>query len=253
MIGPCPVIPDVAVVEVIKVKKSILLDYSKEHAVESLFPDRVKDKIYNILLSTPYELSENDGPESSPLFFHRALDIPEYDFEFTKINSPNLAFYKGDFAIPVGDPVSDKVFRCPDSFLYHTNIDTPDDVGELLCCLSEGESLTVECKGLLRLPPFHDSPFYLKGVQLHRIDKKLVVVNGLTVKYQGTVFDYLQLDDGWHYEINNNDLIRKIHKNDCPCNYDRKHQLILTILKKANRALLEGRFSVSNGVSYLRD
>ncbi len=252
MIGSCDQIPLNAIVETLKVKSSVLTEHSANHSVESLFPNRHEDKIYNILLSTPFEEVKGNG-EITNFFYKRSLDIPEYDFKFTKINSPNIAFYNQQHAIKNEDFINNTIFRCPDSFLFHTSIDAPNALNELVNLLPLGARVTVECDGLLRLPPFHDQPLYLKGAQIHRVEENLFCVGGLTVKYQGTKLNYVQLDDGWHYEINGNLLRRKPNKNDCPCNYDRKHNLVFTILKKANLALAHKAYTKSDDVTYLTD
>lgn len=252
MIGSCSQIPIDAIVETLKVSSSVLKEHSSSHSVESLFPNRQEDKIYNILLSTPFEEVNGDG-EIKNFFYKRSLDIPEYDFNFTKINSPNIAFYNTQHAINSEDFEDNTVFRCPDSFLYHTEIESPDDLSELVKCLPVGARATVECDGLLRLPPFFDKPLFLKGAQIHRIEDNLYCVGGLTVKFQGTKLNYVQLDDGWHYEMNSGAFERMLKKNDCPCNYARKHQLVFTILKKANLAITNSAFSMSEGVTYLTD
>ncbi|PHR85440.1 MAG: hypothetical protein COA59_00290 [Colwellia sp.] len=253
MIGSCSEIPPIAITATLKVKNSILLEYAKRHSVGTLFPNRKKDKIYNVLLSTPFECTNNDSKSSlSTFFYKRSLDIPEYDFEFTKINSPNIAFYNENYAIK-NDDVNNKVLRCVDSFLYHTSIDEPDELDVLIKMLSINSTLTVECNGLLRLPPFFDQPIYLKGARLSYVEKNLICIGGLTAKHQGATLNHIQLDDGWHYDIGGNALNRIKHNNDCPCNYDNKHKLALTILKKANLALRSGAFTISEDVIYLTD
>lgn len=249
MIGSCSQIPTDAIAKTLKIHPSVLAEHSRKHSVESLFPDRHEDKIYNILLSTPFE--EANTAEIKNFFFKRSLDIPEYDFKFTKINSPNIAFYTSQYAIRADEVEDNTVFRCPDDFLYHTEIEYPDDLSELVRFLPVGARATFECNGLLRLPPYFNHPSYLKGAYIHRIEDNLYCIAGLTVEFLGTRLKSIQLDSGWHYQIDSGIFQRVLRDNDCPCNYARKHLLAFTILKKANLSICKGTLFKSGDVIYL--
>ena len=253
LIGPCDNLKEDSVVEVFKVKHDVLLEYSKNHTTDSLFPNREKDLVYKILLSTPFESIATKYPAETgePPFYRRSLDIPEYDFKFTKINSPKVAFYNNDFAAVETDKVIGRIFRGPDDFLYHTEIGEPDNLNNLASLLSVGESLSVECQGLLRLPAFHDKCEYLKGANLTRLSDDLYIIRGITVTYQGTELTAFQIDGGWHYKNAGGIFSRHIHDNDCPCNYDRRHLLEFTLLKKANLAYCDRSKTENDGITYL--
>lgn len=253
LIGPCDSLIEKSIVEVFKVHHEVLLEASNRHSTESLFPNREKDLVYKILLSTPFESIHKEHTEGSeePPFYRRSLDIPEYDFKFTKINSPQIAFYNNDYAVLETDSTIGKIFRCPDYFLYHTEIPEPDNLEGLTGLLSIGESLTVECQGLLRPPPFHDQCEYIKGAHLTRLSEDLYIIRGITVTYKGMQLIGFQIDQGWHYKIIEGMFSRFQHDDDCPCNYDRRHQLSLTILKKANISYINGGASEKDGFTYL--
>ncbi|MEN3942725.1 FRG domain-containing protein [Prosthecobacter sp. SYSU 5D2] len=247
LIGPCDELPPETILDVLKVDLEVLKSISKQHALDNLFPGRDKDVIYKILLSVPFTpLPSTDS--SRIAVYRRALQIPEYDFRFTKINSSNVAYYSGEMIFKEPDEIADIIVHASGFLLYHTTIDIDDDISGLLSLLGGGGKLIVECSDLLRLPPFHDSPLYIKGAHLQLFENGDICISGMSVQQSGTQITSMQIDNGWYYRQVNNRLIKVPDPRDCPCNYKRRHLLIVTILKKANLDLVNGKIFFDKGI-----
>jgi hypothetical protein len=251
LIGPCDVLPPGAILDVLIVDSEVLKNVSKQHALPSLFPGRDKDVIYNMLLSVPFTPVPS-GDESRITVYRRALQIPEYDFKFTKINSSNVAYYSGEMILNEPNEMASVIIHASGNLLYHTTIDIEDDISGLLSLLDGGGKLMVECSDLLRLPPFHASSLYIKGAHLQLFENGDICISGMSVQQSGTQITGMQIDNGWYYRQVDNRLVKVNDPRDCACNYKRRHKLIATILKKANFDFINGRIFFDKGVYHYR-
>lgn len=258
LLGPCDSLPPEAIECVLEVPRDVLAEVAKDLSVEALFPSRHHDYIYRLLLSVPFVKMEMPDEEKS-LFdasfgpYRRSIEIPEYDYEFVKINSGNIAFYWGQMMTPTIEFSDAIVVHAPESFMFHVSIDGPIEIENVMYLLRDRRKIVIECKGLLRWPPFHETTTYQKGAFIEVDNDGMIVIGGLSALHPGSMMTRLETDNGWTYKYQDGTLTRDQMDTDCPCNYDRKHEMNLAIFRKLNFALMKNRFVIVDDIIIIND
>ncbi len=249
MVGPLSTLPEGVIVEILKVPVDILIELSSGLSQGYLFPDRSHDLFYKHLLAAHFEIPRHINPtmgEFGP--YVRSLEIPEYDYKFTKRVHPRVAFYRSRYLIEAtADSDSGVIVRVPDSFLYHTDADLSDDIDCVMTLMGASNKLTIEADEILKLPTYVDSTIYLKGAVIERVSNEMICISGLMINHPGLAFAGIGPDQGWYYRVVDGKLIREASDFDCPCHNLRKHMLEKTIVKKLQYAIAHKLIKHENG------
>ncbi len=248
MVGPLSALPMSAVLDVLEVPIKLLRDYSNHLSQQVLFPGRNEDPIYKMLLAAPFIRSQQ--PESSFGGFdryEREIDILEYDYTFNKRPAKNTAFYNPQYFVDPEKTDVGVVVRVPDSFLHHAKVDLPNSIDDVLRLFGESNIITIESKGILSSPIYHDNSIFLKGVVIQRVSDETICVSGLMINHPGLACAAIEAGRGWHYTLANGSCIQEKSEFDCTCNNKRKHDLQFSIVQKLQFAVSQGLIIFQNG------
>ena len=248
MVGPCDSIPENAIIAYSEVCNEELVELSAGLTQDHLFPSRIEDIIYDMLLSAPFQKVDIGADKGLGQFgvYKRSLVIPEYDYKHVKINETSMVFQHEEYILRnmMGDEFT--VVEVPSDCLYHTKIDAPDKIVDLLRLSVGNSTIVVECLDIFRPASFYKEDAFVKGAYVKFIEDKLCI-GSIIVFQKGLIYSGIQVNKGWHYVLENNFLIRKKSVLDCPCNNERIHELALTILKKASMYIAKGYKIEKNG------
>lgn len=246
-----------SVLEVIKVKSAVLLEYCSEckMSVDLLFPTADEDLIYQFLLSLPSkEFIDSENKKTG--FYLKELDIPDYHFILRKIQSPAKAYYstfwiydnlqyfeRGRTQIRSKNYT---YYKCnsDDCFGYFSEKGNYLEMPCLISLVREKNDIILEFNNIFRY--FASSiTEYQKAVRF-KLKDNLIEVREIVIDWAGkSPFGFGELMPRYYKIISDSEISPVRLNNDCPCNDDDRHLHGLLVGKYFTQLLSEGYFNIT--------
>lgn len=245
--------PDSVVAHLI-IESSVLLDRCVEAGFNNtvdLFPSAKTDFLLRALLDIPWQRRFRDG---MPIpVFHRGLDLPEYQVEFTKHLPPRTILYdecwldEQRHGIP--DLADFRFYRMPET-AYYGSPPAIFSLPEVTKLLDEHGAFVIELDAPIRPPERSDSYVCEKGIFVRRTDDGLVEVAALLIAHPTNVPSGGGVSAGWFYNLEGDVWKKAKHVDECPCNNDLVHERHFHLLRILDDALAAGQFKDIGPLSF---
>ncbi len=247
-------LPPDSVVAHLTVENSVLLQRCAEadlNSTDDLFLSAKTDFLLRALLDIPWQRVFDDG---MPIpVFHRGLDLPEYQVEFTKHLPPQTVLYDKFWIDERRDGIPDlanfRFYRMQET-AYYGSPPATFSLPQVTKLLDEHGAFVIELDAPIRPPERSDSYICEKGVFVRRTDGGLVEVTALLIEHPTNVPSGGGVSAGWFYKLEH-DIWKKAETVDeCPCNNDLVHERHFHLLRILDDALAEGQFKGIGPLSY---
>ena len=247
-------LPPDSVVAHLTIENSVLLQRCIEAGLNNtsdLFPSAKTDFILCALLDIPWKRVFKDRMQIP--VFHRGLDLPEYQVEFTKHLPPQTILYD-EFWLDeqrrsIPDLASFRFYRMPETAYYGSPTAT-FSLPEVTKLLDEHGAFVVELDAPIRPPERSDSYVCEKGIFVQRTDDGLVKVTALLIGHPTNVPSGGGVSAGWFYNLEGDVWKKAKHVDECPCNNDLVHERHFNLLRILDDALAEEQFKDIGPLSY---
>lgn len=248
-------LPADAVVAHVTVEQNILLQRCLEAGLNNtsdLFPSAKTDFILRALLDIPWHCRVKDG---LPIpVFHRGLELPEYEVEFTKHLRPQTVLYDPFWFDETRERIPDfsgfRFYRMSET-AYFTSPPNTFSLPEVTKLLDEHRAFVIELDGPIRPPERFDSCDCEKGIFVQQTSDGMIEVCALVVSHPTNVPDGAGVTAGWYYRSNGNVWKKTEHIDQCPCNNDLVHERHFNLLRVLDAALAEGDFKDIGPLSFI--
>ncbi|WP_080434304.1 FRG domain-containing protein [Burkholderia ubonensis] len=247
-------LPPDSVVAHLTIESDVLLQRCVEaglNSTEDLFPSAKTDFLLSALLDIPWKRVFSDG---LPIpVFHRGLDLPEYQIEFTK-HLPLQTILCDEFWIDeqrhcIPDLASFCFYRMQET-AYYGSPPATFSLPAVTKLLDERGAFVIELDAPIRPPERSDLYVCDKGVFVRRTDGGLVEVMALLIEHPTNVPSGGGVSAGWFYNLEAGVWKKAEHVDECPCNNDLVHERHFHLLRILDDALAEGRFKAIGPLSY---
>ncbi|MFM0465371.1 hypothetical protein PQR34_46525, partial [Paraburkholderia sediminicola] len=216
-----------------------------------LFPSAKTDFLLRALLDIPWQRVFKDG---MPIpVFHRGLDLPEYQVEFTKHLPPQTILYDefwiGEQRQGIPDLADFRFYRMQET-AYYGSPPATFLLPEVTKLLDEHGAFVVELDAPIRPPERSDSYVCDKGIFVRRTDHGLVEVTALLIGHPTNVPSGGGVSAGWFYSLEGDVWKKAKHVDECPCNNDLVHERHFNLLRILDAELTGGQFKDIGPLSY---
>jgi hypothetical protein len=223
---------------------ALAADLRDEHV---LFPGPNEDPVLAALLSTPF-LHQGGRAEAGNLqFYVRSLPIPEYGWQFQKIQRGSVAFYRPFWLAnecQFGEaPFGEATFLLSPESMFYGRADNTRCFPRLNKLLIRHPAIVAEMDGLMRHPHASPNKQYGKGISIERLAKDLVHVGEIALFHPGRRPVECGLVRGRHYRVDSSGAWNpEKHLDDCPCGNDSLHAHHLVVVAHLEEELVGKKF-----------
>lgn len=252
LLGPLsPGLPAEAVTTHIVGPADVFAGYAERSGLKTthdLFPTREEDPLLELFLSVPWEAPPvPHGKEGLPMFFARALRLPEYDHRYVDRHPPNIAFYRPYWVsdwVDSNDELAKATtfFRVPELLFYMGRRQKAAAMPDLISAVDQSGRVIMESAHLIREPPFHSDVAYMKGIAVQR-QGDLLEVSEMGVDHAGTLAQGAWVNAGWYYRVDADGAWTRVqHPDGCPCKSHVRHENHLSALMMLDTMIGNGNF-----------